>query len=813
MNNNNIIERIEHAINNNKDSIDLSGFRLKELPKELKNISWLKRLNISFNDLEELPEWLGDLTNIEVLDLRSNKLKRLFKGISNLNKLYSINIRDNCLEDMPVEIRGLKNLQYISVGHNKLTNLPEWFFNIPDINISNNPIVDPPIEVYNKGLQAVLNYFKERANGTEKLYEAKLLIVGEGNAGKTTLMNLIVDQNYNVNPFLPSTKGIEIKTNYFISDDKNYFRVNIWDFGGQEIYHATHQFFLTKRSLYILLSDNRSEDTHFQYWLQTIELLSGNSPLIIVQNERDDRQRDINEGGMKERFTNIQKTYSFNIATDKPKLKSLTSTIHSEIQNLPHIGTELPKIWVNIRKTLENRAKEKSVITETEYFGICKDHGMTEKDRASFLSDYLHDLGVFLHFKDHAILKRWIILKPTWGTEAVYKILDNEKVINNNGYFTKEDLKTIWSESTYADMHDELISLMIRFELCYQIEFTSSYIAAQLLQRLRPKYEWNEKDNLYIRYTYEFMPKGIITRFIVRMHHHINNQKLVWREGVILERAETKAEVIETYGKREIRIRLKGKYKKEFIAIILDHFDQIHASYTNLKVVKQIPCNCKHCKTIKTPFYFDYSKLRKYQSFNRTKITCDESMEDINIASLIDDIFGTTQTSGEKRISIFLSFEEQDKPNKKLFTKHLKLLKSNYGVITLTDKDDTKVGENERLFIFDQLETAEIIIALISPDYLSSDWVYSNELTVALNRSESGQCLLIPVIIRECNWHTTSIGHLKPVQFKNKAILNDTSKTDEALTDAVEQIKSSIDSFIKQYENRNNEEAQNTQYE
>lgn len=810
---NSINERIEHALNNNKESIDLSSFRLKELPKDLKKISWLKRLNVSYNDLEELPEWLGDLKKLEVLDLRSNKLKSLFKGISNLTKLNSINIRDNSLEEIPVEIRGIQNLQYISVGNNKLTHLPEWFFKIPDINISNNPIVDPPIEVYTKGLQAVLNYFKERANGTERLYEAKLLIVGEGNAGKTTLMNLILDQNYSVNPFLASTKGIEIKPHYFISDDKNYFRVNIWDFGGQEIYHATHQFFLTKRSLYILLSDNRSEDTHFQYWLQTIELLSGNSPLIIVQNERNDRQRDINEGGMKERFSNIQKAYSFNIATNKQKLKSLISTIHSEIQNLPHIGTELPKIWVDIRKTLEDRAKDKSFITEAEYFDICKDHGMIEKDRASFLSDYLHDLGVFLHFKDHAVLKRWIILRPTWGTEAVYKILDNDKVINNNGYFTKEDLKAIWSESIYADMHDELISLMIRFELCYQIEFSPSYIAAQLLQRLRPKYEWNEKDNLNLRYTYEFMPKGIITRFIVRMHHHISDQKLVWREGVILERAETKAEVIETYGKREIRIRLKGKYKKEFIAIILDHFDQIHASYTNLKVAKQIPCNCKQCKTNKSPFYFDYSKLRKYQSFNRSKITCDESMEDINIASLIDDIFGITQSTGGKNISVFISFEEQDKANKQLFNKHLKLLKSSYGIIKFTDKDDIKAGENERAFIFDQLETAEIVLALISPDYLSSGWLYSNELSVALNRSESGQCLLIPIIIRDCSWQATSIGHLKPVQFKNKAILSDLSKADEALTDAIDQIKNSIDTYIKQRETRKNEEAQNIQYE
>ena len=54
---------------------------------------------------------------------------------------------------------------------------------------------------------------------------------------------------------------------------KRKFQVNIWDFGGQEIYHATHQFFLTRRSVYILVCDDRKEDTDFFYWLQVVELL------------------------------------------------------------------------------------------------------------------------------------------------------------------------------------------------------------------------------------------------------------------------------------------------------------------------------------------------------------------------------------------------------------------------------------------------------------------------------------------------------------------------------------------------------------
>nr|WP_225894080.1 hypothetical protein [Atlanticothrix silvestris] len=68
------------------------------------------------------------------------------------------------------------------------------------------------------------------------------------------------------------------------------FRVNIWDFGGQEIYHQTHQFFLSKRSLYALVADTRKENTDFYWWLNVVELLSDNSPVIIIKNEQQTLQ-------------------------------------------------------------------------------------------------------------------------------------------------------------------------------------------------------------------------------------------------------------------------------------------------------------------------------------------------------------------------------------------------------------------------------------------------------------------------------------------------------------------------------------------
>ena len=77
--------------------------------------------------------------------------------------------------------------------------------------------------------------------------------------------------------------------------------------------------------------------------------------------------------------------------------------------------------------------------------------------------------------------------------------------------------------------------------------------------------------------------KGVNHRFIVRMYYYIADKKKVWREGVIFEREEDFAEIIEIYGKKEIKIRIRGKNKKEFLAIILDSIDKIYLTYTNLK--------------------------------------------------------------------------------------------------------------------------------------------------------------------------------------------------------------------------------------
>jgi hypothetical protein len=74
------------------------------------------------------------------------------------------------------------------------------------------------------------------------LNEGKLILVGRGEVGKTSLIKRLVENEFNEDE--SKTQGIRI-TNWFLMHRANTFRLNVWDFGGQEIMHATHQFFLT----------------------------------------------------------------------------------------------------------------------------------------------------------------------------------------------------------------------------------------------------------------------------------------------------------------------------------------------------------------------------------------------------------------------------------------------------------------------------------------------------------------------------------------------------------------------------------------
>ncbi len=519
-----------------------------------------------------------------------------------------------------------------------------------DLCLYNNPIESPPMEILRQGEQAVLNYFQEiEAQGVDQLFEAKLLIVGEGGAGKTSLLRRMFFPKMNLPTEDESTHGIDIHTHKFpIFEGRRDFRLNTWDFGGQQIYHATHQFFLTKRSLYVLVDDTRRNsrsihDDDFKFWLEVVDTLSESSPLLIFQNEKSGRSKPIDKAGIIKHFPNVQGFHRGNLE-HPDAADSLRKAVEDSAQHLSHIGENVPAKWIAIRRDLENLAQTKPHISIDKYFEVYDDHLGLDPNKALRLSQYLHDLGVFLHFQQSRELRRTVFLQNQWVTKAVFLILDDELVKSQQGRFTLADCDRLWSGKGYADKDVELRTLMVLFELCYRLpdmDKETWLVPQHLLPSTPPELSnWAKPGDLMLTYRYEFLPKGLVSRLIVRLHRFVKDTNLCWSHGALFEHGESQALVETTTSGNEITLRSRGPEQNELMSVIASDLDALNDSFPGLKekVGKWVPCTCKTCASLNEPAMFEHKELIDRKSRGKLTIECPKPPDyaDVSVLELLD---------------------------------------------------------------------------------------------------------------------------------------------------------------------------------
>ena len=128
-------------------------------------------------------------------------------------------------------------------------------------------------------------------------------------------------------------------------------------------------------------------------------------------------------------------------------------------------------------------------------------------------------------------LSKTVILQNQWATEAVFAVLDDELIKSRLGRFTLEDCERLWHSASYADMHPELLALMEKFELCYLLSETlpQRWLVPQLLSPSMPKEldDWDKPGDLVLSYEYDFLPKGLISRLMVRSNRFVVRTSII----------------------------------------------------------------------------------------------------------------------------------------------------------------------------------------------------------------------------------------------------------------------------------------------
>ena len=153
------------------------------------------------------------------------------------------------------------------------------------------------------------------------------------------------------------------------------------------------------------------------------------------------------------------------------------------------------------------------------------------------------------------------------------------------------------------------------------------------------------------------------------------------------------------------------------------------------------------------------------------------------------------------KISVFLSYSHKDEKYKDALETHLKILvRKNI----INNWHDRKIipGQEWEKEIDKHLINAEIILLLVSSDFISSDYCYEKELQVAMGRHESNQAVVIPIVVRPSDWSETPFSKLQALPKDAKAITTWDSE-DEAWLDVVSGLRNSIEE-IRSLKNRRN---------
>lgn len=582
----------------------LSNNKFSSLPDEIGFLFNLQGISLSENKLTSLPTTLNLLYNLKLLSLYNNKLTNLPSGIGLLSNLQFLDLSYNNLTSLINEIGSLHNLEFLSLSNNNLSTLPSDIKQLTLLKIlmlqGNHSLPIPPeiLRLHNEPTK-ILNYYFDILNSEKevrKLNEAKMLVVGEGKVGKTSLVNRLVRNIFNDSESM--TEGVIIEKHWPIKlADGREIKVNIWDFGGQEIMHSTHQFFLTKRSLYLLVLDGRHDEqqNRLDYWLKTIENFADDAPIIVVCNQIDIKTLELDRKGLRAKY-NIKAFVEISCKTAKG-IDSLTQAITEQLGELKHIDDLLLSSWFKIKQQLEIiQNNHQDYLEYSEYKQMCVKENIDTLSEETLIG-FLHDLGVVLCFHKDPRVKTTQILNPDWVTAGVYKILNYRGLAINKGELQISCLNDVLNDIRYPEnKHFFIIEMMRKFELCFDLDDSSrdKLLIPDLLPKEAPNLSdlENWQDTLRVEYHYDLLPSSVISRFIVRMNAFIYD-KTYWRYGVVLNSKDkrNKALIKADLDAKKIFIFVNGREasRKELLSIVFAEFDKIYATIPRLQVSEKIP--------------------------------------------------------------------------------------------------------------------------------------------------------------------------------------------------------------------------------
>jgi len=537
---------------------------------------------------------------------------------------------------------------------------------------------------YNAGLDQLRAYLRSLQEG-EPLYEAKLVLVGEGNVGKTTLLKALMGEPTNTQE--PTTHGVSIDIRAFhlphpdLGDTTMQF--NAWDFGGQEVYRVTHQFFFSPRAIYLLLWEPRLgvQQCQVEDWLKMIRLRVGDEARVIIVSThcrtggriaRIDQpvlKRDFGE--MIVGFHEVDSLIPDDQSGEMVGVAELKGMIAKAAKGLAQMGMQFNRHWREARDELIALGQKKPLITYTEFSHICQSH--TLDPMATYtVATLMHDLGYIVYYGDDERLKDDVILQPEWLTKAIGFVLEDRVTLKMSGILPDDRLREVWDhhqfnhEPRYAPhLYPFFLRLMEKYDVSYRLESGDASLVAQHVPQVRPYLPWlpdEEPEMTHRRLTIicqmDETPPGLVPWMIVRTHEYSYERQvqgvmthLHWQKGMFLRNTIHGEAMLELRG-QEFLIHIEAVWpiyfrnvlEKTLNQLIVENWPGLKERYTF-----RVPCRGIY-KDVPCTGSFSIDALRQYLDEGDTTERCERCRSRQDIVSLLYGVKDQNEREQLKRI-------------------------------------------------------------------------------------------------------------------------------------------------------------------
>ena len=585
--------------------LDVSGNQLTAIPSWIGELTQLTHLWLEKNQLQSLPETIGNLASLEKFKLEKNQLKSLPDNLGILRSLRIVDLSQNLLRSLPDNLSNLSELEELYLDKNELTRLDLQIGALPklkEFSFSDNLLPAFMRALAECKTEERLAYFRSLRDG-QPIYKAKVLLVGEGGVGKSSLLAALKDEEFIEDR--QTTHGIEIEQlREDHPEEKTPVWLNFWDFGGQEVYRISHQFFFSEDALYLLVWNPRQgvEQNLLENWIQRIKLRVGDTAsIILVATHCKTRRPEIDFDALQEKYSPLLVALQEVDNCDGSGIQDLHEKIVCHALELRHLGLPFHRNWMAAREEILQARTNRTHIGFDEFAEVCKKHEMTDTE-AKVLIVLMHTLGELV-FYDEEFLRNFIVLQPEWLTKALSYLLDDRSIEKQSGILYHRQLKSIWSNTENPDRvqydpqyYPHFLRLMELYDVSYRLE--SEEDASLIGQRVpfkKPSFEWTttisgRPSQLRLILKMDTCPDGIIEWCIVRFHRW--SQEKHWRTGMFLKHKVYNEALVElNKEKAEVKINVKGAVPSEFMSLLQDGLERlIELRWPHLEYGFQVPC-------------------------------------------------------------------------------------------------------------------------------------------------------------------------------------------------------------------------------